>query len=166
MSQSMSKNFSPETVQKIQEVLMNFPTKRAALLPVLRMAEQEWGYLDEPACEVVAKHLEVSPAHVYGVLSFYTHFRRAWHGQHRIMFCRTLMCDLRGGAEIFRHIQKKLGISQGQRTKDGLFSLEKVECIASCGTAPAMQINEDYYENLTLEKVDKILDNLVHQKKE
>lgn len=156
----MSKQFSSETVQKIKEVITHFPTKRAALLPVLRMAEEEWGYLDEPACEVVARYLEISPAHVYGVLSFYTHFKRAWHGRYRIMFCRTLMCDLRGGAEIFEHIQKKLGISSGERTVDGLFSLEKVECLASCGTAPAMQINENYYENLSPEKVNEILENL------
>ncbi len=156
----MSKQFSKEKMDEYEEILTHFPNKKAALLPTLRLVEEEFGYVDTEGCKLVADLLDLSPAYVYGVLTFYTHYNREWHGRYRIMVCATLMCALKDSLEIVEHIKKKLNIEIGERTADGKFSLEKVECLASCGTAPAIQINEDYYENLTPEKVDKILNDL------
>ncbi len=159
----MAKEFRQENLEEIREILTYFPNDRAALLPVLRVAEEEFGYIDIEACQLVADVLKLNPAHIYGVLTFYTHFKREWHGKHRIMVCSTLMCALRQSQGIVAHIEKKLGIRVGQTTEDGIFSLEKVECLASCGTSPSMQIDDVHYENLTIEKVDEIIDNLMKE---
>jgi len=156
----MTKQLSQKKIAELEEIVTHFPNKQAALLPVLRIAEEEFGYLDAAACKEVATHLDLSPAHVLGVVTFYTHYKREWHGKHRIMVCSTLMCALKESGKIVEHIKKKLGIEVGETTPDGLFSLEKVECLASCGTAPSLQINDAHYENLTTEKVDEILGNL------
>lgn len=154
------KQLSKERLEEFEEILTHFPNKKAALLPTLRLVEEEFGYVDTEGCRVAAKLLDLSPAYVYGVLTFYTHYKREWHGKYRIMVCGTLMCAISKSLEIVAHLKNKLGIEVGERTADGKFSLEKVECLASCGTAPAMQINDDYYENLTIQKVDEILESL------
>ncbi|MDH5682694.1 MAG: NAD(P)H-dependent oxidoreductase subunit E [Spirochaetota bacterium] len=156
----MSKTLSQARIDEVNEIISHFPNKKAALLPVLRVVEEEFGFVDEDGCRLAGELLELAPSYVYGVLTFYTHYNREWHGKYRIMVCSTLMCALRRSKEIVEHIKKKLGIDIGERTADGKFSLEKVECLASCGTAPMIQINEDYYENLTIQKVDEILDSL------
>ncbi|MDH4129439.1 MAG: NAD(P)H-dependent oxidoreductase subunit E [Spirochaetota bacterium] len=156
----MAKEFTKDNLAEIEEIISHFPSKKAALLPVLRVAEEQFGYNDEETCKLISKVLDLSPAYIYGVLSFYTHYNREWHGKYRIMVCSTLMCALKKSKEIVEHLKKKLSIEVGERTSDGKFSLEKVECLASCGTAPVIQINDVFYENLTVQKVDEILDNL------
>ena len=157
---NMVKSFSQETLKELENIISHFPNKKAALLPALRLAEREFQYLDMEACKIVADCLDLSQAYVYGVLTFYTHYNREWHGRYRIMVCCTLMCVLQNSLNIIDHIKNRLNIDLGQKTFNGLFSLEKVECLASCGTAPVIQINHDYYENLTIQKVDQILDRL------
>lgn len=130
------------------------------MLPVLNLAQQEFGYLGEEAIAYVAKLMEQPPARVHGVVSFYTMLNTRPIGRHHIQVCRTLSCALRGAEKITGCIGEKLGIEIGQTTADGRFSLSEVECLASCGTAPMMQINDDYYENLTEEKVMEILESL------
>jgi NADH-quinone oxidoreductase E subunit len=154
----MALEFSPETLKKFEETVARYPKKEAAMLPVLYLAQQEFGHLGPEAIEYVAKLMEQTPARVHGVVSFYTMYNMKPIGRHHIQICRTLSCALGGAERITEFIKQTLGIETGQTTSDGKFTLSEVECLASCGTAPMMQINDDYYENLTEEKIDQILD--------
>jgi NADH-quinone oxidoreductase subunit E len=154
----MALEFSPETLKKFAETVARYPKKEAAMLPVLYLAQQEFGHLGPEAIEYVAKLMEQTPARVHGVVSFYTMYNMKPIGRHHIQVCRTLSCALGGAERITGFIKQKLGIETAQTTSDGRFTLSEVECLASCGTAPMMQINDDYYENLTEEKIDQILD--------
>ena len=156
----MSIEFSPETYKQFKETVARYPKKEAALLPVLSLAQQEFGHLGQEAIEYVAKLMGQSPARVHGVVSFYTLFSMKPIGRHHIQVCRTLPCALGGAEKITGFIKQKLGIDVGQTSPDGKFTLSEVECLASCGTAPMMQINDEYHENLTEEKVTAILDSL------
>ena len=156
----MALEFSPETLKKFEETVNRYPKKEAAMLPVLYLAQQEFGYLGEEAIAYVAKILEQPPARVHGVVSFYTMLNMKPIGRHHIQVCRTLPCALRGAEKITGFLTQKLGIELGQTTADRKFTLSEVECLASCGTAPMMQINDDYYENLTEAKVTEILESL------
>jgi len=151
---------SEKAQAELKEIMARYPVKRSAILPALWIAQREYGYLGEEAMRSVAKLLEINPTQVYEVATFYTMYSLTPSGKYVIQVCRTLSCALCGSLEVIHYIEKKLGIKEGETTPDGLFSLKTVECIASCGTAPAMQINEHYYENLTLEKVDRILKDL------
>ncbi len=130
-------------------------------MPVLYLAQQEFGYLGAEAIDYVARLMGQSPARVHGVVSFYTMYNMKPIGRHHIQVCRTLSCALGGAEKITElHQDENLAIELGQTTADGRFTLSEVECLASCGTAPMMQINDDYYENLNEEKVAEILDSL------
>jgi len=152
--------FSPQAKKRIDWLYTRYPVKEAALLPVLRVAEEEFGEITHAAILCVAKEMGLSPGYVYGVFTFYTHYRREGDGKYVLQVCSTLPCALRGCREVVSHLEKRLGIEPGQTTNDGRFTLKKVECLASCDTAPVVQINDDYHENLTLEKLDQILDSL------
>jgi NADH-quinone oxidoreductase E subunit len=150
----MALEFSPEAYKKFEETVARYPRKEAALLPVLCLAQQQFGHLGQEAIEYVAQLMGQSPARVYGVVSFYTMLNTKPIGRHHIQVCRTLPCALRGAEKLTSFLRKTLGIEVG----DGRFTLSEVECLASCGTAPMMQINDDYYENLTdEEKITEIL---------
>lgn len=151
--------FSKESQSKIDEVLKHYPVKQAALLPVLWIAQQEFGWISEEVIEWAAQTLDISPAHVYGVVTFYTMYHRQPPGKYHLQLCQTLPCAMRGSEKIIEHLKKRLGIEVGETTPDQRFSLTTVECLASCGTAPALRINEKYYENLTVETVDEILES-------
>ena len=154
----MALEFSPETLKKFAATVARYPQKEAAMLPVLYLAQREFGHLGPEAIEYVAKLMDQPPARVHGVVSFYTMYNMKPIGRHHIQVCRTLSCALRGAEEVTAFLKNKLGIDCGQTTADGRFTLAEVECLASCGTAPMMQVNDDYYENLTEEKIDAILD--------
>jgi NADH-quinone oxidoreductase E subunit len=156
----MALEFSPETYKTFEETVNRYPRKEAAILPVLYLAQQEFGYLGQEAIEYVARLMGQSPARVHGVVSFYTMLKTKPIGRHHIQVCRTLPCALRGAERLTGFIKKTLGIEVGQTTADGRFTLSEVECLASCGTAPMMQIDDDYYENLTDDKVTEILASL------
>ena len=156
----MAVEFSPDTLKKFEETVNRYPKKEAAMLPVLYLAQQEFGHLGEEAIAYVAKILEQPPARVHGVVSFYTMLNMKPIGRHHIQVCRTLPCALCGAEKITGFLKQKLGIELGQTTSDKRFTLTEVECLASCGTAPMMQINDDYYENLTEAKVTEILESL------
>ena len=156
----MALEFSPEAYREFEETVGRYPQKEAAMLPVLYLAQREFGYLSEEAIAYVAKLMGQSPARVQGVVSFYTMLNMRPIGRHHIQICRTLPCALGGAEQITGFIKQKLGIDIGQTTADGRFTLSEVECLASCGTAPMMQINDDYYESLTEAKVTEILDSL------
>src|SRR5581483_8817231 len=154
----MALQFSPETYKKFEETVARYPKKEAAMLPVLYLAQQEFGYIGPEAIEYVARLMNQAPARVRGIVTFYTMYNMKPIGRHHIQVCRTLPCALRGAEKVTSFLTKKLGIQPGQTTEDGRFTLSEVECLASCGTAPMMQVNDDYYENLTEEKIEQILE--------
>jgi NADH-quinone oxidoreductase subunit E len=156
----MAVEFSPAVMKEFREIVARYPKKEAAMLPVLYLAQREFGHIGPEAIDYVAALMEQSPARVYGVVSFYTMFNMKPIGRHHIQVCRTLSCALRGAEMVTTMIKGKLGIEPGQTTPDGRFTLNEVECLASCGTAPMMQVNDDYYENLTEGKISEILDSL------
>ena len=156
----MALEFSPETLKKFEATVARYPKKEAAMLPVLYLAQQEFGHLGPEAIEYVAQLMDQPPVRVHGVVSFYTMYNMKPIGRHHIQVCRTLPCALRGAEQVTSLLKKKLGIECGETTGDGRFTLSEVECLASCGTAPMMQINDDYYENLTEAKISDILDGM------
>src|SRR5580692_2146375 len=151
---------NPDRERELEALLLKYPTKMAACIPALHLCQDQNGYIDESVMLYVAGRLDLPPAHVKGVVTFYTLFNQRPVGQHQVWVCKTLPCALRGAGGILAHCEKKLGIHPGETTKDGLFTLRTAECLASCGTAPMMQIDKDYYENLTPARVDQILDGL------
>ena len=152
--------FSSAAKEKIAQIYTRYPVREAALLPVLRVAEEEFGGIGLAAIECVAREVGLSPAYVFGVFTFYTHFRREGEGKYLLQVCSTLPCALRGCREVVRHLEEKLGIRPGETTSDGRFTLKKVECLGSCDTAPVVQVNDDYHEKLSLADLDRILDGL------
>lgn len=152
---------SEENERELSGILARYPNKMAACIPVLHLCQKAHGnWISTEAIEYVAKRLELSTAHVKGVVTFYTLFNEHPPGKHQIWVCRTLSCALRGSDEILEHCKKRLGVAEGQTTADGRVTLRTAECLASCGTAPMMQVNETYHEDLTPEKVDRILAEL------
>jgi len=149
--------------KQVDELLTRYPNARAALIPVLWLCQRQHGWVSPEIIDWVAKRLDVSTATVKGVVTFYTMFFEKPVGEHVIWVCRTLSCDLRGGKAIQQHLEKRLGCLAGGTSKDGKFSLMKAECLAACGQAPMVQLDDDYHENLTVESIDRILDGLTGQ---
>jgi len=156
----MTLEFSTTSKQNLDETLKLYPDKRAALLPALWLAQKEFGYVSREAMEYVAELLDLTPAYVFGVSTFYTMFNKEPVGRHLIQVCTNLPCALMGAEHVVDYLAQKLGIKAGQTTPDNKFSLLRVECLGACGAAPMMQINDTYYENLTREKIDRILAEL------
>lgn len=144
----------------IDEIMSRYPVRRSALLPLLWLAQTEEGYVSEAAMKEIARILRLTPPQVYEVVTFYTMLTLKPIGKFHIQVCKSLMCGLVGSDVLLGWLQARLGISPGHTTPDRLFTLSTVECLASCGTGPMMQINDEYYERLTEEKVDRILGDL------
>ncbi len=151
---------TPETASLIEDILGRYPNKMAACIPVLHACQDQNGWCSEELIDWVARKLDLSTAHVKGVVTFYTLFNQHPVGKHQVWVCRTLPCALRGGEDLLSHCEKRLGIHQGETTPDGQITLRSAECLASCGTAPMMQVDKTYHENLTPERVDQILEGL------
>lgn len=151
---------SEKTVKKIAEIQKKYPTKRSAVLPSLYLAQEDQGYVTREAMAEIAKILSLPPVQVYESATFYTMYNKKPVGRNHIQVCTNLSCSLLGAEHIVDYISKKIGVKTGGTTNDNRFTLSTVECLGSCGTAPMMQINDEYYENLTEEKIDKILDSL------
>jgi NADH-quinone oxidoreductase E subunit len=154
--------FSPTVVAEMESHLTKYPTerKRSALIPLLFVVQRERGYIDNAGANFLAKFLDLEVTDVWETATFYSMFNLRKIGKHHIQICKTLSCKIMGEPEITDHICNKLGIHAGETTADEKFTVSLVECLGSCGTAPMMQIGFDYHENLTTEKVDKILDKL------
>jgi NADH-quinone oxidoreductase subunit E len=152
---------SDSTRQKIDRLIAKYPVARSALIPSLHAVQAETGYLTKEAVSEIAGIFRLSPNEVWEVASFYTMFYKKPVGKYVLQVCTNISCMLCDSTEILRHLQKRLGIKTGETTTDGKFTLLEVECLASCGTSPVVQINEDYHENLTTEKLDQILDGLL-----
>lgn len=151
---------SPERESQLETILARYPNRQAACIPVLHLCQDQEGWISEDAVRWVADRLGISAAHVKGVVTFYTLFNREPPGKHQVWVCRTLSCALGGADRILHHCEKRLGVHAGETTKDGKVTLRTAECLASCGTAPMMQVDRDYHENLTIEQVDVLLDRL------
>ncbi len=145
---------------EIAEILSHYPVRRSALIPLLYLAQQDEGYVSEAAMKEIAQMLRLTPPQVYEAATFYTMLNLKPVGKFHLQICKSLMCALVGADVVIGWVKAKLGIGPGETTVDGLFTLSTVECLAACGTAPMMQVNEDYYERLTEEKFDRILADL------
>ncbi|MEE8448884.1 MAG: NADH-quinone oxidoreductase subunit NuoE [Thermodesulfobacteriota bacterium] len=152
--------FREEALQEMERIRNRYPDKRAALIPVLHIAQREAGYLSSDCKEMVARLLDIPPVDVEGVARFYTMFKNRRMGRYLIQVCTTLPCALMGAEQMVDYLSHKLNVKVGGTTADERFSLVTVQCLASCGTGPAMMINGDHFENLTPEKIDNILAEL------
>ena len=151
---------SPERDRELDEILKRYPTKMAACIPALHLCQEQNGWISEDVITWVSFRLDLPPAHVKGVVTFYTLYNQKPVGKHQLWVCRTLPCALRGAFDVLAQCEKKLGVHVGQTTKDGKVTLKTAECLASCGTAPMMQVDKEYFENLTPERIDQILERL------
>ncbi len=152
--------FSAEVEAEIDRHLAKYPIRRSAILPLMFIVQRERGYLDAPGVAYLAKRLDLRTTDIWEVATFYSMIYTEPIGKYHIQVCKTLSCKLLGSEKITKYCSEKLGIRLGETTADGRFSLSEVECLGSCGTAPMFQINFDYHENLTPEKVDEILGRL------
>lgn len=146
--------------KEIDDILSRYPIRRSALIPLLYLAQREKGFITEAAMLEVAGILKLTPPQVYETVTFYTMLNLKQVGKFHIQVCKSLMCALVGSDSLLGWIKAKLGISPGETTPDGVFTLSTVECLAACGTGPMMQINDDYYERLTEDKLDRIVSDL------
>ena len=151
---------SKQNLKKLEELKTKFPTTKSLTLPVLWMVQEEHGWISPDAMKYVAEILNLPVRHVYGVVTFYTMFNTKPVGKYHIQVCTNISCQLLGAEKISDHICKKLNATRGEMTHDRRFTVTEAECLGSCGTAPMMQVNDDYHENLTMEKVDKLLEGM------
>ncbi|MGB2869325.1 MAG: NADH-quinone oxidoreductase subunit NuoE [Bacteroidota bacterium] len=152
--------FTEENLKKLEELKKRYPTTQALTLPVLWLAQEQFGYISEETMKYVAKLLNVTYGHILGVVTFYTMFHSKPVGKRHIEVCTNVSCMLRGSEKIVNHLEHRLGIHCGETSNDGQWTLSETECMGSCGTAPMVAVGEKYYENLTPDKVDQVLKNL------
>ena len=157
---TMAFALTSERETELKSILSRYPNKMAACIPVLHLCQDQNGWVSDDVILYVAATLDLPAAHVKGVVTFYSLFNQEPVGKHQVWVCRTLPCALRGADDVLKHCEKRLGIHAGQTTKDGKITLRTAECLASCGTAPMIQVDKDYHENLTLARVDEILNRL------
>jgi NADH-quinone oxidoreductase subunit E len=156
----MALSFSPENQARITKILRRYPNKMAACLPLLYLAQEQFGFLSQEAQGLVADTLELPRAHVYGVATFYTMYAKQKVGTFHVQVCTNVSCMLCGSTDVLQRLERKLGISVGQTTPDGHFTLSEVECLAYCGTAPAVQVNDEIHELISPDKVEELIDGL------
>ena len=151
-------SFDATMEERISAVLARYPTRRAAMLPVLWLCQERYGWISPGVMRAVAERLGESAAFVEGVVSFYTMYYTEPPARFVLQVCTTLSCAFCGGRELVAHLKERLGITFGEKTADGTFQLVGVQCLGACGGAPVVQINDDYYEHLDAEKLDEVLD--------
>jgi NADH-quinone oxidoreductase subunit E len=156
----VSFSFTSDRQKRFNELLRKYPDKRSVALPALHLAQEQEGYLSLETVETLSKMLEITPASLMDTVTFYTMFRTQPQGKYLLQVCQTLSCSLTGADKIVNHLANKYRLKVGETTEDGKFTLLKVECLGSCGTAPVVQINDDYYEKLTTDKLDRIINKL------
>jgi len=156
----MDFKFTQENLDKIEQEVKKYPVRKPAVMAALYIAQEQNGFISSEVIKEVAKVLEISAEEVLGVVTFYTMYHQKQMGRYHIQVCTNVSCMLRGGYEIWKQVKDKYGIEHLGVTADKKFSLEEVECMGSCGTAPMIAINEDFYENLSIEKVEEILTSL------
>ena len=155
---SILMKFSDEFEARFAEMVPHYPTKRSALVPTLLYAQDEVGFLSDEVIAELAGRLELTELEVRNVISYYSMLTTKPRGKFNVQVCTNISCLVRGGEDILHHCAKKLGVGHKGTTPDGMFTLEEVECIGACSWAPAAQVNYDFHENLSVDKIDKILD--------
>src|SRR5450631_4038257 len=153
-------NLPPQLDAKFQTLENRYPVKRSALIPMLIYAQDQFGYVSDEMIEEIAGRLGLNTLQVTETMGYYSMLRRQRAGKFHVQVCTNVSCMLRGGNKLYDFVQKKLEIGHKETTEDGVFSLEEVECIGACTGAPAMQINYDFYENLTIERTTQIFEAL------
>lgn len=156
----MAFKFTQENLDKINEAITRYPDKQAALMPALWIAQEQNGWISNEVMQEVAHVLEINPEEVLGVVTFYTMYFKKPMGKYHLQVCTNVSCMLRGAYDIYENVKKNLGLEHMQVSPDQKFSLEEVECMGACGDAPMIAVNEDYFENLSVEKVNKIIEDL------
>ena len=149
-----------ENQKKVEELRKRYPTSQALVLPVLWIVQEQEGYISEDSMKYVASLLHIPFGHIYGVVSFYTMLQKDRIGKYHIEVCTNVSCMLRGSGKILEHIEQRLGLKVGETSPDKKWTLTETECLGSCGTAPMLAVGDEYCENLTLEKIDKLIDNM------
>jgi len=152
--------YSEANERKLDKIITYYPVKRSAILPALYIAQEEHGYVTDDDIKYLAERLDMRVNEVEEVVTFYTMYSRKPIGKYKLQVCRTVSCWLLGAEQITEHIEHKLGCEVGETTKDGKFTLVEVECLGYCDLAPCLQVNFDYHEKVTVESVDKLIDNL------
>lgn len=152
--------FGEEELKQVEELKSHYPTNLSAVMGVLHMYQDKYGYISEEGISYIAKLLEVPEENVLGVVTFYEMYHRHKTGKYKLQVCTNVSCMLRGSDMVLKTINDKIGIGIGETTDDGLFSVHEAECLGSCGTAPMMSVNKDYHENLTPEKINELIDAL------
>ena len=156
--------FKPELISKFDDIVSRYPEgkQKSALLPILHLVQAEFGWVSVPAMDKIAEYLKLQDIEVYEVATFYSMYFMRPQGKYMLEVCRTGPCCLVGAEKIMNHLEQQLGVKEGDVTPDGLFSWRGVECLAACGYAPVLQIGPEYtfYENLTNDSVDKLIDDL------
>lgn len=156
----MAFSLSQEKEKVVDELIARYPTKAAACIPVLHLCQEEQGWVSPDIIDYVATRLGMSTSEVKGVVTFYTMYHQREVAPNVIWVCRTLSCELRGAKHIQDHLEKRLGCSRGGTSRDGKVTLLTSECLASCGSGPMLKLNDEYHENLTIEALDRLLDEL------
>jgi NADH-quinone oxidoreductase subunit E len=151
---------SQENIQRINDLKKRYPTSQALVLPALWIAQEQHGHLSEETMKEIADLLQVPYGHILGVVTFYTMLHAKPVGKRHVEVCTNVSCMLRGSDTILAHLEKRLGLRTGETSKDGTWTLTEAECMGSCGTAPMVAIGDEYHENLTIEKLDRIIDSL------
>jgi NADH-quinone oxidoreductase subunit E len=152
--------FPPEAQKHFEWLLTRYPTKEAALLPTLHLAQETWGWISPEVVHYVGDLLDLSPAQVFGVVSFYNMYNQKPVGKYHLQVCTNLSCMVTNAYDIYEHLCERLEVKHGETTKDGLYTVVDVECLGSCGTAPVVQVNNDYHENMNVAKMDALLEKL------
>jgi NADH-quinone oxidoreductase subunit E len=158
--------FSDQLEKRFADMITHYPTKRSVLVPILLYVQDELGSITDEAIAELAHRVDLTELEVRNVISYYSMMRTHVVGKYNLQVCTNVSCLLRGGEEILDHCMKKLGVGNKQSTPDGLFHLEEVECIGACSWAPAMQVNYDYHENLTREKIDELIEGIKKQEQQ
>lgn len=156
----MEFQFTKENLEKIEKSISKYPDKKAAVMDALYIAQEQNGFITNEIMEEIGKILEMPVSDVYGVATFYTMYHKKPVGKYHLQVCTNVSCMLKGGMELLKQLKDELNIDEGEVTKDGLFSLEEVECMGACGGAPMISVNYDYYENLTPEKLRNLINEL------
>ncbi len=151
-------SFSPEREKKYEEIVRRYPTRLSAIMPMLWLCQDEWGWLKPGVPEWVAARLEVPISRVYEIISFYTMYYTENPGTYNLQVCRNISCHMAGSGKITKHLCKKLGVGLNETDSEGRFRVEEVECLGACGMGPMMQVGKDFYEHLTEEKVDELIE--------
>jgi NADH-quinone oxidoreductase subunit E len=156
----MEFKFTKENLERVEQETKKYPVRKPAVMAALYIAQEQNGYINFEVMKEIANILGITAEEVLGVVTFYTMYHQKQMGKYHIQVCTNVSCMLRGGYEIWNQVKEKFGIDHLEVTADQKFSLEEVECMGSCGTAPMIAINEDFYENLSKEKVEELLESL------